>query len=99
MCSRSTICGGISLAAPPTRPSASSRWFLFRLFKRTPIQDIPISGVPVGRLITTPTATATAMVMVTVTAMATAMATKLESDSGVVTVEVLNRLIRKTLRI
>jgi flagellar M-ring protein FliF len=58
---------------------------LFRIFKRTPIQDIPI-GVPVGRL------------MANGNGHSNGNGNghhKMEGDPGVVTVEVLNRLIKE----
>jgi flagellar M-ring protein FliF len=56
---------------------------LFVLFKRTPVQEIPI-GVPVGRLVAGKTSTATGQ-----------DAWTREAQPGVVSIEVLNRLVKE----
>jgi flagellar M-ring protein FliF len=59
---------------------------LFRIFKRTPIQDIPI-GVPVGRLMAHANGNGNGN--------GNGHKTAFEGEPGVVTVEVLNRLIKE----
>jgi flagellar M-ring protein FliF len=61
---------------------------LLRLFKRTPIQDIPL-GVPVGRLMTAQNGNGNG------NGHGSRLGDQYESPPGVVTVEVLNRLIKE----